>query len=98
MQYQILLLVQRKLWRQVAIVNFTKCYNLLLQVVSKKLAEGDIKSIEGLVTKDIFPNLQKALALMSLSQREQIAINAEDIYFSFPYQVCIGHSYVVNII
>lgn len=62
----------------------------MLQVVSKKLAEGDIKSLEGLITKDIFPSLQKSLALMSLSQREQIAINAEDIYFSFPYQVCTG--------
>lgn len=61
--------------------------SLFLQVVSKTLAEGDINSLDGLVTKNIFPALQKALSLMSLSQREQIAIDAEDIYFSFPYQV-----------
>lgn len=50
--------------------------------------------MEGLVTKDIIPSLQKALAMMSLGQREQIAINVEDIYFSFPYQVNITCYYL----
>lgn len=62
----------------------------MLQVVSKRISEGEIKSLEGLVTNDIIPNLQKVISLMSLSQREQIAINVDDIYFSFPYQVSFG--------
>lgn len=38
---------------------------------------------------------------MSLSQREQIAINVEDIYFSFPYQVGLirmfyKYTYIMN--
>ncbi|KAJ8935399.1 hypothetical protein NQ314_012817 [Rhamnusium bicolor] len=60
-----------------------------VEVISKKLADGDLKSLEGLVTNDIIPTIQKTISLMSLSQREQIAINTEDIYFSFPYQVGI---------
>lgn len=57
------------------------------KVVSKKIAEGDVKSLDGLVTQDILPSLQRAVTLMSLSQREQIAVEIQDIYFSFPYQV-----------
>ncbi|CAH1163606.1 unnamed protein product [Phaedon cochleariae] len=60
-----------------------------VEVVSNKLSQGDYGSLEGLVTKDIIPTLQKTISLMSLGQREQLAINVEDIYFSFPYQVGI---------
>lgn len=60
-----------------------------VEVVSNKLSEGDTKSLEGLVIDDIIPNLQRSVAVMSLSQREQIAVNSGDIYFSFPYQVGI---------
>lgn len=56
-------------------------------MVSQKISEGDLKSLHGLVTDDVIPTIQKAASLMSLSQREQISVNAEDIYFSFPYQV-----------
>lgn len=56
-------------------------------MVSQKIAQGDIKSLEGLVTGEVIPTIQKAVSLMSLSQREQISVNADDIYFSFPYQV-----------
>ncbi|XP_044265888.1 m-AAA protease-interacting protein 1, mitochondrial-like [Tribolium madens] len=58
-----------------------------VEVVSKKIAEGDVKALEGLVTEDILPTLQRAVTLMSLSQREQIAVEIDDIYFSFPYQI-----------
>ena len=57
------------------------------KVVSKKIAEGDTVSLTGLVTSDILPSVQRSTSLMSLSQREQIAVNVDDIYFSFPYQV-----------
>lgn len=56
-------------------------------MVSSKLSQGDIKSLNGLVTSDIMPNLHKTVSLMSLADRDQIAINSDDIYFSFPYQV-----------
>lgn len=59
----------------------------MLQVVSSKISEGDTKSLDALVTNEVVQSVQRAVSLMSLSQREQIAVNAEDIYFSFPYQV-----------
>ncbi|KAJ3646438.1 hypothetical protein Zmor_024026 [Zophobas morio] len=58
-----------------------------VEVVSKKIAEGDTVSLTGLVTSDILPSVQRSTSLMSLSQREQIAVNVDDIYFSFPYQI-----------
>lgn len=56
-------------------------------MVSNKIADGDFKTLDGLVTGEIVPSLQKSISIMSLPQREQLAINMEDIYFSFPYQV-----------
>lgn len=51
------------------------------------MSQGDIKSLDGLVTTEVLQSLQKSISLMSVFQREQIAINNEDIVFSFPYQV-----------
>lgn len=64
-------------------------------MVSNKIAEGDLKSLNGLITSDILPMLQESVSIMSLPQREQIAVNTEDIYLSFPYQV-IGCSKVIK--
>ncbi|KAG5875072.1 hypothetical protein JTB14_018024 [Gonioctena quinquepunctata] len=71
--------------------DFISASKKAVEVVSKKLSEGDLKSLslEGLVTRDLIPTLQKTISLMSLPQREQIAVNIDDIYFSFPYQVGI---------
>ncbi|CAG9830150.1 unnamed protein product [Diabrotica balteata] len=67
--------------------DFVSASKKAVEVVSQKLSEGDIKSLEGLVTNDIISSLQKAISMMSMSQREQIATSVDDIYFSFPYQV-----------
>ncbi|KAJ8958648.1 hypothetical protein NQ318_016373 [Aromia moschata] len=75
--------------REFNLPDFVAGSKKAVEVVSRKIAEGDLKSLEGLVTNDIIPTLQKTLSLMTLSQREQIAINVDDIYFSFPYQVGI---------
>lgn len=82
-------MVQKKLLRYVFIALNLVILISYLQVVSKKIAGGDLKSLEGLVTQDLIPNIQNALSLMSLTQREQLAINVDDIYFCFPYQVSL---------
>lgn len=46
-----------------------------------------MSSLDGLIDKDAITDLQKSMSTMSLSQRQQIAVNKDDIYFSFPYQV-----------
>ncbi|KAK4883955.1 hypothetical protein RN001_000226 [Aquatica leii] len=73
--------------RDFNIPEFVKGSKKAVEVVSNKLSEGDLKALDGLVATDALPDLQKAVSLMSLAQREQLAINIEDIYFSFPYQV-----------
>ncbi|KAJ8925992.1 hypothetical protein NQ315_009847 [Exocentrus adspersus] len=73
--------------REFNLADFVAGSKKAVEVVSHKLAEGDLKSLEGLVTNDIIPTIQRTVSLMSLSQREQLSIEKGDIYFSFPYQV-----------
>ncbi|CAG9862035.1 unnamed protein product [Phyllotreta striolata] len=69
--------------------DFVGASKKAVEVVSRRVAEGDVKSLDGLVTNDVISNVQQAISMMSLSQREEIAIESDDIYFSFPYQVGI---------
>lgn len=75
--------------REFSLPDFVSASKKAVEVISRKLAEGDIKSLENLVTNDIISSLQKAMSIMSMSQREQISIDVDDIYFSFPYQIGI---------
>ncbi|XP_045460938.1 m-AAA protease-interacting protein 1, mitochondrial isoform X2 [Harmonia axyridis] len=58
-----------------------------VDVVSKKLSSGE--DLGQLVTDDIIPVLQSRVSIMSVAQKELLAIDEKDIYFSFPYQVGI---------
>lgn len=58
-----------------------------VKVVSSYLAAGEFQSLEGLVSSEAIGELKKNLSVMSVSQRNEIAVIKEDIYFSFPYQV-----------
>ncbi len=58
-----------------------------MQVVSTALASGELNTLDGLVSADALDELKKNLAVMSVSQRNEIAVIKDDIYFSFPYQV-----------
>lgn len=60
---------------------------LCSQVVSTALATGELQSLEGLVSTEALDELKKNLSVMSVSQRNEIAVIKDDIYFSFPYQV-----------
>lgn len=57
------------------------------KVVSSCLASGEFQSLDGLVSSDALDELKKNLSVMSMSQRNEIAVIKDDIYFSFPYQV-----------
>lgn len=58
-----------------------------VKVVSSALASGELNSLDGLVSTDALDELKKNLSVMSVSQRNEIAVIKDDIYFSFPYQV-----------
>ncbi|GLV40614.1 uncharacterized protein CBL_04416 [Carabus blaptoides fortunei] len=60
-----------------------------VEVVSAKISDGELSALDGLVAKEVVSDLQKSVGQMTLSQRQQIGISLEDIYFSFPYQIGI---------
>ena len=42
-----------------------------------------------MVTRETVNEIQKSISEMSISQRSEIKVDKNDIYFSFPYQVGI---------
>lgn len=58
-----------------------------LEVVSNRLASGDFNGLNGLVTSETLSIIRGNIERMSMAQRNAIAVNQEDVYFSFPYQV-----------
>lgn len=59
------------------------------QVVSESLQNSDFKSLEGLVEKEAVSKLKDAVSKLSVSQRQQLAVNKDDIFYAFPYQVIL---------
>lgn len=63
---------------------------MYLKVVSTALASGELNSLDGLVSAEALDELKRNISVMSVSQRNEIAVLKDDIYFSFPYQVRIN--------
>lgn len=45
--------------------------------------------LKGLVTQDALYEIKGSTAKMSMAQRNQLAVDKDDIYFCFPYQIGI---------
>ncbi|XP_063698463.1 m-AAA protease-interacting protein 1, mitochondrial [Culicoides brevitarsis] len=61
-----------------------------LCIISSTLASGtDLDSLRGLVTQDALNEIKNSVSRMSVAQRNKLAVDKEDIYFCFPYQVGI---------
>lgn len=60
-----------------------------LQIISAKMAGGDISTLSNLVSQDALDKLKPIIQTLSMSQRQQLEIKKEDIYFTFPYQIGI---------
>lgn len=60
-----------------------------VELVSGRLATLDVHSLAGLVATEAIDELRGTTARMSVAQRNEIPINKDDIYLSFPYQVGI---------
>lgn len=58
-----------------------------VEVVSGLISKGEINSLHGLVSSDVIAQIKRNLSTFSLKQRQELAISANDIYFSFPYEV-----------
>lgn len=55
--------------------------------VSQELSKGNFESLEGLVTSPSLEEIKQNFAHFSLKQRLDLAVEKEDIFFSFPYQI-----------
>ncbi|KPJ09481.1 Uncharacterized protein C2orf47-like, mitochondrial [Papilio machaon] len=51
------------------------------------LQKSDFQTLEGLVEKDAIAALKNAVTKLSVSQRQLLSIDKEDIFYAFPYQV-----------
>ncbi|RZF44172.1 hypothetical protein LSTR_LSTR003812 [Laodelphax striatellus] len=58
-----------------------------LIVVSRCLAQGDLNSMEKLVSAEALSEIKENLNSFSMKQRQLLAVNEDDIYFQFPYEV-----------
>ncbi|KAL1420951.1 hypothetical protein MTO96_004319 [Rhipicephalus appendiculatus] len=57
--------------------------------VSVLMANGDFKSMEGLVTNDVAAAAQAKCGSLSVEQRQRLGVKLSDIYFCFLYQIGI---------
>ncbi|XP_055373475.1 uncharacterized protein LOC129606883 isoform X2 [Condylostylus longicornis] len=73
--------------REFELADFITGTQQALQVVSNALSDGDFNSLEDIVDPSAVAELKTVLAQMSLSQRSELRVAKEDIYFTFPYQV-----------
>ncbi|CAG9122241.1 hypothetical protein JYU34_020462 [Plutella xylostella] len=67
--------------------EFIDASKFAVQVVSESLQKGDFKSLEGLVDKDAIASLKAAVSQLSVSQRQMLHVEKDDIFYAFPYQV-----------
>ncbi|XP_013147843.1 PREDICTED: uncharacterized protein C2orf47 homolog, mitochondrial [Papilio polytes] len=67
--------------------EFIEASKHAVQVVSECLQKSDFQSLEGLVEKDAIASLKNAVTKLSVSQRQLLPIDKEDIFYAFPYQV-----------
>lgn len=55
--------------------------------MSNELSKGNFEALEGLITQPGLEEIKRNFANFSLKQRLDLAVDKEDIFFSFPYQI-----------
>ncbi|XP_050356610.1 uncharacterized protein LOC126777584 [Nymphalis io] len=69
------------------LTDFIEASKHAVEVVSENLQSSNFKELEGLVEKDAIVTLKEAVSKLSVTQRQMLAINKEDIFYAFPYQI-----------
>ncbi|XP_014097581.1 m-AAA protease-interacting protein 1, mitochondrial isoform X1 [Bactrocera oleae] len=75
--------------REFTIKDFVYGAKHALQIISRKLLNGEFDALNGFVSKEAINELKPTIQKLSVAQRKQLEINETDIYFAFPYQVGI---------
>ncbi|KAI5744917.1 hypothetical protein M8J76_006563 [Diaphorina citri] len=63
-----------------------------LEYVSSCVSKGDYDSLQTVLAPELLEQVKQKVPLLSLTQRQQIDLNSDDVYFSFPYQIGIMFS------
>jgi len=69
------------------IQEFDRGARQALSIVSQKLASGKLDELEGLVDTRILAEISQKLGTFSVFQRELLAVDVKDIFFSFPHRI-----------
>uniref|UniRef100_A0A8D8LL60 Uncharacterized protein C2orf47 homolog, mitochondrial n=1 Tax=Cacopsylla melanoneura TaxID=428564 RepID=A0A8D8LL60_9HEMI len=72
--------------------EFEKGSRKALEFVSSCVSKGDFDSLNDLLSPELIEQVKQKTPLLSLTQRQQIALKSDDVYFSFPYQIGIMFS------
>ena len=55
--------------------------------VSHLISRGDFEGLKGLLSPECISEVSKNLSNYSLQDRHMLAVEEDDIYFAFPYQI-----------
>ncbi|XP_071537762.1 m-AAA protease-interacting protein 1, mitochondrial [Panulirus ornatus] len=83
------LIIRRYLDQEFSLASFKSGAIQALVHVSHDLSQGNFGALDELITKPTLEEIQRNFSLLSLKQRLDLAVVAEDIFFSFPYQIGI---------
>nr|XP_053627748.1 uncharacterized protein LOC128685278 [Cherax quadricarinatus] len=83
------LIIHRYLDQEFSLSSFKTGAIQALVHVSSELSKGNFEALHELITKPTLEEIQRNFARLSLKQRLDLAVLADDIFFSFPYQIGI---------
>lgn len=83
------LIIHRYLDQEFSLSSFKTGAVQALVHVSSELSKGNFEALHELITKPTLEEIQRNFARLSLKQRLDLAVVADDIFFSFPYQIGI---------
>lgn len=55
--------------------------------VSNMLSEGDLSRLNNFIDENALKEIQKNFSVLSVKERLDLAVNVDDIFFYFPYQI-----------
>jgi hypothetical protein len=75
--------------REFSLTEFDKGARQALTYISSKLSKGEFEDLEDVVDPAALEEIKRNMANFSMAQREMLAVEPEDIFFSFPFEIGI---------
>ena len=88
--FQTILIIKPYFDSDFTLTEFIAGTKQAIQVISHQLSLGDTASLEGLVEREALQEIKTNLCFFTSEQRRMLAVDSEDIFFTFPYKVIIN--------